>query len=88
MKLIVLLVGLVLGAAGGIFFSANYPEYAAKLAAKENDLIAEGKRQAMEQIKAKLDGILSQQDATPVKTPGSSMFRTISPGLSKTSTCC
>lgn len=74
MKSIILIVGLVLGAGGGVLYSVNYPEQAAKIAGKENDLIAEGKRQALEAVKQKLDTILSDQASQPVnvaRTPGS-----------------
>jgi hypothetical protein len=75
MKMIILVVGLVLGAGGGILYSVNYPEQAAKIAGKENDLIAEGKRQALEAVKQKLDSILSDQSSQPVnvaRAPGAS----------------
>jgi hypothetical protein len=76
MKLIILVLGLVLGAAGGIFYAVQCPEQAAKIAGKENDLIAQGKREALEAMKQKLDSILSDQ-SQPASTgtghtPGSS----------------
>src|SRR3954462_14642116 len=61
MKLIILILGLVLGAAGGIFYAVQCPEQAAKIAGKENDLIAQGKREALEAVKQKLDSMLSDQ---------------------------
>jgi len=72
-KLIFLVVGFVLGGAAGIWFSVSNPELASKVAAKQDDLIAEGKRQAIEEIKKRLDQIVAKEEA-PAAKPGIAGF--------------
>ena len=72
-KLIILALGFVLGGATGLWLSVNKPELAAKLFQKQNELIEEGKRQAIEEIKTRLDQIVAREEAKP-KPPGNAIM--------------
>lgn len=73
-KFIFLIIGFVLGGAFGIWFSVANPDLASKVAAKQDDLIAEGKRQAIEEIKKKLDQIVAKEEAPAAKPGGIAGF--------------
>ncbi|QOV89654.1 hypothetical protein [Humisphaera borealis] len=72
-KLIILAFGFVLGGGTGLWLSVNQPELAAKLFQKQNELIEEGKRQAIEEIKTRLDQIVAKEEAKP-KPPGNTIM--------------
>lgn len=69
-KLIILAIGFVLGGGTGLWLSVNKPELAAKLFQKQNELIEQGKREAIEEIKQRLDQIVAKQEATPAGPAG------------------
>src|SRR4051812_48232327 len=57
MKLIVLILGLVVGAGGGVWYGAQHPEWAKDFAAKEEEWVRQGKEQALKTVKDKLDSL-------------------------------
>lgn len=61
MKLIALLLGMAIGFGGGIWYGVNHPKEAADLAVKQDEWIRKGKEEALKQVKAKLDNMLTQQ---------------------------
>jgi hypothetical protein len=65
MKLIVLILGLVIGAGGGIWYGAQHPEWAKDFAAKEEEWVRQGKEQAFKAVKEKLDSLASSGASTP-----------------------
>lgn len=69
MKLIALLLGMAIGFGGGIWYGVNRPKEAADLAVKQDEWIRKGKEEALKQVKAKLDGMLTQQPGGPA-APG------------------
>ena len=69
MKLIALILGLILGFGAGIWYGVNRPKEAADLAVKQDEWIRKGKEEALKQVKAKLDGMLTQQPSGP-SAPG------------------
>lgn len=69
MKLIALLIGLAVGFGGGIWYGVNHPTAAADLAVKQDEWIRKGKEQALQQVKAKLDNMLSKPPGEPA-APG------------------
>ena len=69
MKLIALLLGMAIGFGGGIWYGVNRPKEAADLAVKQDEWIRKGKEEALKQVKAKLDGMLTQQPTGP-SAPG------------------
>lgn len=80
-KLIILAVGFVLGGGTGLWLSAAQPELAAKLLNKQNELIEEGKRQAMEEIKTRLDQIVAKSDAAATqKSTGTQILGIVASG--------
>jgi hypothetical protein len=72
MKLITLILGLALGFGGGIWYGVQHPEWAKDFAAKEAEWVRQGKEQAFEFVKSKLDTKLAQEQ-TP-STPGGRSF--------------
>ena len=65
MKLIALLLGLAIGFGTGIWYGVNHPKEAADLAVKQDEWIRKGKEEALKQVKAKLDSMLTQQPSGP-----------------------
>ena len=65
MKLIVLILGLVVGAGGGVWYGAQHPEWAKDFAAKEEEWVRQGKEQALKSVKEKLDSLTSSGSSTP-----------------------
>ena len=65
MKILILLVGLVLGFGGGVYWGVKHPTHAADLAKKEEEWFLKGKMEATRLITQKLDHVLAQ---TPAKT--------------------
>ncbi len=65
MKMLILLVGLVLGFGGGVYWGVKHPAHAADLAKKEEEWFLKGKAEATRLITQKLDQVLAQ---TPAKT--------------------
>ncbi|MDB5295198.1 MAG: hypothetical protein JWO31_1181 [Phycisphaerales bacterium] len=70
MKLIFLILGLGVGFFGGIYYGINHPKEAADLNAKQQEWVRQGKEQALQQVKDKLDGILNQQKPAAPAAPG------------------
>ena len=85
-KLIILAVGFVLGGGTGLWISATQPELAAKLFKQQNDLIEQGKRQAIEEIKARLDQIVAKEEAAPQKSTGTQILGIMAGGSTPAST--
>ena len=69
MKLIILIVGLVLGFGIGVYWGVHNPTQAANLSQQEEQWYLKGKMEATEAIKARLDQALSKS-STP-STPSS-----------------
>jgi hypothetical protein len=69
MKLIILIVGLVLGFGGGVYWGHHNQEAAGNLAAKEEEWVLKGKMEATAAIKARLDQVLSSSSSSH-PTPG------------------
>jgi hypothetical protein len=65
MKILILLVGLILGFGGGVYWGVKHPTHAADLARKEEEWFLKGKAEATRIITQKLDQALAQ---TPAKT--------------------
>ena len=70
MKLIALLLGLAIGFGCGIWYGVNHPKEAADLAAKQDEWVRKGKEEALKQVKAKLDNMLTQQPSGGPSAPG------------------
>ena len=69
MKFIALILGLIVGFAGGIWIGVRNPELASSLDKKREQWILEGKKQATEAITKKMDDILNKSSAS-TSTPG------------------
>lgn len=69
MKLIILIVGLVLGFGVGVYWGHHNQEAAGNLAAKEEEWVLKGKMEATQAIKDQLDKVLAKQSPAPA-TPG------------------
>jgi len=68
MKMIILMVGLVLGFGIGVYWGHHNQEAAGNLAAKEEEWVLKGKMEATQAIKEKLDRVLAKE-STPA-APG------------------
>ena len=74
MRMITLIVGGVLGFAGGIYLGVHHPELASSLDAQREKWVLEGKKEATEAISKKLDDLLNKpQTAQGGPTPGPSL---------------
>ncbi len=67
MKILILLVGLILGFGGGVYWGVKNPSQASDLAKKEEEWFLKGKAEATRYITQKLDQALAQ---APAKTDG------------------
>src|SRR5687768_432959 len=65
LKLLFLLVGLVIGFGGGVWWGQKNPEAAAKLSAEEERRVLEAKIALTEKFRQKLDQLTSKSAATP-----------------------
>jgi hypothetical protein len=78
MKLIMLILGAALGFGGGVWYGVHHPKEAADLAAKQEEWINQGKMQATQAVKERLDKILDKQKTAPAAglsfTGGSSLL--------------
>ena len=70
MKLLFLILGLAVGFGGGVWWGVRNPAQAADLAAKQEQWVLEGKIQATEAIKAKLDRLIAREKADTAKRTG------------------
>ena len=69
MKILILLVGLILGFGGGVYWGVKHPTHAADLAQKEEEWFLKGKMEATRLITQKLDQALAQAPAKTDTTP-------------------
>ena len=69
MKMLILLVGLILGFGGGVYWGVKHPAHAADLAKKEEEWFLKGKAEATRLITQKLDHVLAQTPAKTEPTP-------------------
>ena len=70
MKLIVLLIGVVVGFGGGVYWGVHHPTQAATLSAQEEQQFLAAQIKLSETVKSQLDNIASKSTA-PGKTFGS-----------------
>ena len=72
-KLIVLVVGLVLGFGIGVYWGVHHPAQASDLAKKEEEWFLKGKMEATKAISEKLDKALAKEQPAP-RLPGSNFL--------------
>src|SRR3954454_4150032 len=70
MKMIILIVGLVLGFGIGVYWGHHNQEAAGNLAAKEEEWVLKGKMEATQAIKEKLDRVLAKESSPPAPGAG------------------
>src|SRR3954466_9724592 len=66
--LITLILGLVIGFSGGMWYGVHHPEDAAKLSDYEQQKLLELKIKATEEVKARLDQKIADSKSKPVGT--------------------
>ena len=82
-KLIILVLGLVIGFGGGVYWGVHHPDQASSLSAQEEEQFLRAQQSLAQQTKSTLDRLASKRNSTNVNIPGvSNLVDSNAPGAS------